>query len=33
MAKFQELCPEGSNKYDEIKKSFEKIIKNLKLKR
>ena len=27
MTKFHELCPEGSDKYDEIRKFFEKIIK------
>lgn len=27
MVKFHELCPEGSDKYDEIRKYFEKIIK------
>lgn len=27
MAKFHEYCPEGSEKYDEIRKFFEKIIK------
>jgi len=27
MARFHELCPEGSDKYDEIRKFFEKIIK------
>lgn len=27
MAKFHELCPEGSDKYDDIRKFFEKIIK------
>jgi hypothetical protein len=27
MVKFHELCPEGSDKYDEIRKFFEKIIK------
>ena len=26
MARFHELCPEGSDKYDEIRKFFEKII-------
>jgi hypothetical protein len=27
MTKFHELCPEGSDKYDDIRKYFEKIIK------
>ena len=27
MGKFHELCPEGSDKYDEIRKYFEKIMK------
>jgi ABC-type transporter lipoprotein component MlaA len=30
MAKFHELCPEGSDKYDEIRKFFEKITKRRK---
>ncbi len=27
MARFHELCPEGSEKYDEIRKFFDKVIK------
>ncbi len=27
MVRFHELCPEGSDKYDEIRKYFEKIMK------
>lgn len=30
MVKFHELCPEGSDKYDDIRKFFEKITKRRK---